>query len=85
MFEKGKPYYDAYSRELVASFKQAQQVHLDQAGGLQLSDEPTIEETRGCSTCWNWNSLARSANSTSSTSSTSSARPSGPRTPIRDR
>lgn len=46
MFEKGKPYYDAYSRELVASFKQARQVHLDQAGELQLSDEPTIEETR---------------------------------------
>jgi len=46
MFEKGKPYYDAYSRELVASFKQAQQVDLDKAGELQLSDEPTIEETR---------------------------------------
>jgi hypothetical protein len=46
MFEKGKPYYDAYSRELVASFKQARQVHLDKAGELQLSDEPTIEETR---------------------------------------
>lgn len=46
MFEKGKPYYDAYSRELVASFKQAQQVHIDKASELQLSDEPTIEETR---------------------------------------
>ena len=30
----------------MASFKQARQVHLDQAGELQLSDEPTIEETR---------------------------------------
>lgn len=46
MFEKGKPYYDAYSRELVASFRQARQVHLDKAGDLQLSDEPTIEEAR---------------------------------------
>ena len=46
VFEKGKPYYDAYCRELVVSFKQAQQVHLDKARELQLSDEPTIEETR---------------------------------------
>jgi hypothetical protein len=45
MFEKGKPYYDAYSRELVSSFKQAKRVHLDNIGELQLSDEPTIEET----------------------------------------
>lgn len=46
MFEKGRSYYDAYSRELVTSFKQAQRVHLDNVGELQLSDEPTIEETR---------------------------------------
>lgn len=46
MFEKGKPYYDAYSRELVSSFKQAKRVHLDNVGDLRLGDEPTIEETR---------------------------------------
>lgn len=46
MFEKGRPYYDAYSRELVSSFRQARRVHLDEVGELQLSDEPTIEETR---------------------------------------
>ncbi|MGH8571048.1 MAG: hypothetical protein ACREX8_00530 [Gammaproteobacteria bacterium] len=46
MFEKGRPYYDAYNRELVSSFRQAKRVHLDNVGELQLSDEPTIEETR---------------------------------------
>jgi hypothetical protein len=46
MFEKGNPYYSAYSRELMASFKQARRVHLDKAAELQLSDEPTVEETR---------------------------------------
>ncbi|MGH3915637.1 MAG: hypothetical protein ACRDTC_19855 [Pseudonocardiaceae bacterium] len=52
MFEKGRPYYDAYSRELVSSFRQAQRVHLEEIGELQLSDEPTIEETRRLSTLW---------------------------------
>jgi hypothetical protein len=46
MFTKGKPYYRAYSRELEASFKQARRVDIDKASGLQLSKEPTIEETR---------------------------------------
>ncbi len=46
VIENGKPYYRAYSRELVASFNQARRVPLDQAGDLQLSDEPTVEETR---------------------------------------
>jgi hypothetical protein len=46
MFAKGSPYYRAYSRELVASFRQARRVDLDKASDLQLSTEPTIEETR---------------------------------------
>lgn len=45
IFEKGKAYYDAYSRELVASFKQAKRVHFDKTGELQLSEKPTVEET----------------------------------------
>lgn len=46
MFAKGSPYYRAYSRELVASFRQARRVDIDKASELQLSDEPTLEETR---------------------------------------
>jgi hypothetical protein len=46
VFTNGKPYYRAYSRELVASFRQARRVDIDKASELQLSDEPTIEETR---------------------------------------
>ena len=46
MFAKGKPYYRAYSRELVASFRQARRIDLDKASELQLSDEPTVEEIR---------------------------------------
>ncbi|MGH3566331.1 MAG: hypothetical protein ACRDRH_09915 [Pseudonocardia sp.] len=46
IFEKDRPYYRAYSRELVASFKQARQVHVDRSDGQQLDDEPSIEETR---------------------------------------
>jgi hypothetical protein len=46
MFAKGKPYYSAYSRELVASFKQTRRVHLDQVAELPLGDEPTVEEAR---------------------------------------
>ncbi|MGH3888757.1 MAG: hypothetical protein ACRDSZ_19725 [Pseudonocardiaceae bacterium] len=46
MFTKGKPYYRAYSRELVASFRQARRVDIDKASGLQLGDEPTVEDTR---------------------------------------
>jgi hypothetical protein len=46
MFPKGTPYYRAYSRELEASFRQARRVDLARASGLQLSQEPTIEETR---------------------------------------
>jgi len=46
LFELGKPYYQAYSRELVASFKQARHVRIDKADELHLSDEPTVDEVR---------------------------------------
>ncbi|WP_283135649.1 hypothetical protein [Rhizohabitans arisaemae] len=46
MFEAGKPHFRAYSRELVASFKQARRIPLDQADAVPLSEEPTVEETR---------------------------------------
>ncbi len=46
VFEKGMPYYRAYSRELVTSFKQARRVQLDRASDLRLSDEPTVDEVR---------------------------------------
>jgi hypothetical protein len=46
MFDKDKPYYRAYSRELMASFHQARRVLIDTASDLVLSEEPTVEETR---------------------------------------
>jgi hypothetical protein len=46
MFDRDKPYYRAYSRELMASFNQAHRVHLDHASDLVLSEEPTVDETR---------------------------------------
>ncbi|MGH3620653.1 MAG: hypothetical protein ACRDQ5_02535 [Sciscionella sp.] len=46
MFDKGKPYYRAYSRELAASFNQAKRVPVDEVRDLPLSEEPTVEETR---------------------------------------
>jgi hypothetical protein len=46
LFEKGRPHYRGYSRELVASFEQARPVPISQAKELQLSDEPSVEETR---------------------------------------
>jgi hypothetical protein len=46
IFAKGNPYYRAYSRELEASFRQARRVDIEKASELQLSKEPTIEETR---------------------------------------
>jgi hypothetical protein len=46
LFGKDKPHYRDFSRELVASFKQARQVRLDQADGFELSGEPTVLETR---------------------------------------
>lgn len=46
LFDKGRPHYRAYSRELVASFEQSRQVDISRARELQLSDEPSVEETR---------------------------------------
>jgi hypothetical protein len=46
MFSRGKPYYRAYSRELEASFRQARRVDIEKATELQLSNEPTLEETQ---------------------------------------
>jgi len=46
LFEKGRPHYRSYSRELVASFEQARLVEIARAKDLQLSEEPSVEETR---------------------------------------
>ncbi|HEY6425525.1 MAG TPA: hypothetical protein VIY28_20240 [Pseudonocardiaceae bacterium] len=46
MFAKGQPYYRAYSRELVTSFRQARRVDIDKASELQLGVEPTLDDTR---------------------------------------
>lgn len=46
LFEKDRPHYRDFSRELVASFKQTRRVPLDRADDLTLGDEPTVEETR---------------------------------------
>jgi hypothetical protein len=46
MFDREKPYYRSYNRELMASFNQARRVPLDNASDLVLSEEPTVEETR---------------------------------------
>jgi hypothetical protein len=46
LFERGKPHYQAYSRELVASFEQARQIDIGEAREAPLSDEPSVEETR---------------------------------------
>jgi hypothetical protein len=46
MIERGKPYYDAWSTELQASFDQASRVPLEQVRQSRLSAEPTVEEVR---------------------------------------
>lgn len=46
LFEKNKPHYRAYSRELLASFEQARGVEIGRARDLELADEPSVEETR---------------------------------------
>lgn len=46
LFERGRPHYRAYSRELVASFEQCRQVDIGRARELSLSDEPSVEEAR---------------------------------------
>ncbi|MEU0500832.1 hypothetical protein ACQP0C_15785 [Nocardia sp. CA-129566] len=47
MFERDKPYYRDFNRELVASFKQARQVPLSRSEELPLADEPSVDQTRG--------------------------------------
>ncbi|MFI6361741.1 hypothetical protein ACIBG0_03235 [Nocardia sp. NPDC050630] len=46
MFERDKPYYRDFNRELVASFKQARQVPLSRSEELALADEPSVDQTR---------------------------------------
>jgi hypothetical protein len=46
MLEPGKYYYEIYSRELMASMRQARKVPLDRIDHVELSDEPTVDETR---------------------------------------
>ncbi|MFG1794992.1 hypothetical protein [Nocardia sp. NPDC049149] len=47
MFERDKPYYRDYNRELVASFKQTRQVPLSRSEELPLADEPSVDQVRG--------------------------------------
>lgn len=46
MFERDKPYYRDFNRELVASFKQARQVPLSRSEELALADEPSVDQAR---------------------------------------
>jgi hypothetical protein len=46
MLEPGRYYYEIYSRELLASLRQARQVPISRLDHVELSDEPTIDETR---------------------------------------
>ncbi|MFD4457925.1 hypothetical protein [Nocardia sp. NPDC058480] len=46
MFERDRPYYRDFSRELVASFKQTSQVPLYRCEDLPLADEPSVDQTR---------------------------------------
>ncbi|MGV9818247.1 hypothetical protein [Nocardia xishanensis] len=46
MFERDKPYYRDFNRELVASFKQTRQVPLSRSEELALADEPSVDQTR---------------------------------------
>ena len=46
MLEPGKYYYEIYSRELMASLRQCRQVPMSRLDHIELSDEPTVDETR---------------------------------------
>ncbi|AOS63316.1 hypothetical protein [Actinoalloteichus hymeniacidonis] len=46
LFERSRPHYRAYDRELAASFEQAKRVDVALAKELRLSDEPTVDEVR---------------------------------------
>jgi hypothetical protein len=46
MLEPGKKYYEIYSRELMTSLRQCRPVPMNRMDHIELSDEPTIDETR---------------------------------------
>ncbi|GAB2633410.1 hypothetical protein ACWDYH_32965 [Nocardia goodfellowii] len=46
MFERDKPYYRDFSRELDSSFDQAKKVPLGNARDVQLDDPPSVEQVR---------------------------------------
>jgi hypothetical protein len=46
MLEPGKYYYEIYSRELMASMRQSRRVPIDGIDHVELSVEPTVDETR---------------------------------------
>ncbi|GAA5053971.1 hypothetical protein [Nocardia callitridis] len=46
LFERDKPYYRDYHRELVSSFNQTRQVELSRGLDSPLSDEPTVDQSR---------------------------------------
>lgn len=46
MLEPGKYYYEIYSRELMASLRQCRQVPMSRLDHIELSDEPSVDETR---------------------------------------
>lgn len=46
MLEPGRYYYEIYSRELMASLRQCRQVPISQLDHIELSDEPSVDETR---------------------------------------
>jgi hypothetical protein len=46
MLEPGRYYYEIYTRELMASMRQARQVPVSRMDHIQLSDEPTVDEAR---------------------------------------
>jgi hypothetical protein len=51
LFERDRPQYRDFNRELVASFKQTRQVPLSRSDGLVLADEPSVEQTRALFEC----------------------------------
>jgi hypothetical protein len=46
MLEPGKYYYEIYSRELMTSLRQCRQVPISRLDHIELSDEPSVDETR---------------------------------------
>lgn len=46
LIEHGDPYYNLFLSELSASFRQARRLPIESTGHADLSEEPTIEETK---------------------------------------